>query len=491
MPHPTQLRSQELISEIQHKLDSGEKLFKTEIILEPCIDLIHSDYEKLSYELETKFQELRSRLEKQSRLKAGFDSSEKRDEAEILEYFQWLDTKYLRKINQESKQLAEKIKNSGNYKNAMVIGMGGSGINSLVLQNALANFVPVDSKNLRIYIQNNLDPSSLYVKLKERREELDQTLFVIISKSGNTDEVRRNINTILNFWQSNSSMSQEEILRSFAKQSVLITEPAKAGSKNFLHRLKNEIQEKFDIEIPVLDNDPNIGGRFSMFSPVGLFSAELLGINSEKLLDGAEAALEDLISSKSISNSQVARLAVLDIALNRSKTINRCSMVYSDSLEGLNKFRAQLKGESLNKNGIDSTVHIPGIGTVNHHSDLELLLKTQNNLVLEQICFAKVAIDHLNQDTGLACLSDLKNQSNHNSLIKNHISPLFTYCAEKSKPVILSVIPEQTEKSLAYYLMQDMLVTIVQAGLQDDLNKTEKLDLSIRQWEVETYKKSI
>ena len=44
-------------------------------------------------------------------------------------------------------------------------------------------------------------------------------------------------------------------------------------------------------------------------------------------------------------------------------------------LEAINKFRAQLKGESLNKDGIDSTIHVPGIGTVNHHSDLVLLLK--------------------------------------------------------------------------------------------------------------------
>ena len=57
--------------------------------------------------------------------------------------------------------------------------------------------------------------------------------------------------------------------------------------------------------------------------------------------------------------------------------------------------------------------------------------------------------------------------------------------------LLLQIIPEQNEKNLAYFLFQDMLVTIVQAGLQDEINSYEKLDLAIRQWEVERYKKSL
>jgi hypothetical protein len=39
--------------------------------------------------------------------------------------------------------------------------------------------------------------------------------------------------------------------------------------------------------------------------------------------------------------------------------------------------------------------------------------------------------------------------------------------------------------------MQDMLITVVQAGIQDSTGSTEKQDLVIRQWEVERYKKSL
>ena len=58
-------------------------------------------------------------------------------------------------------------------------------------------------------------------------------------------------------------------------------------------------------------------------------------------------------------------------------------------------------------------------------------------------------------------------------------------------PVLTSIIAEQSESAVAYYIMQDMLVTIVQAGLQDKAGEITKLDLAIRQWEVEKYKASL
>ena len=135
-------------------------------------------------------------------------------------------------------------------------------------------------------------------------------------------------------------------------------------------------------------------------------------------------------------------------------------------------------------------MHVAGIGTVNHHSDLELLLKTNNKLILEQIYFVKPAADHVNKKS-LDCLSDLVGQSNHQSLIDNHIKPLYNYLLENKAPVIQTKIPEQNETNVAAFCMQDMLVTVVQAGLQDAPGSIEKLDLAIRQHEVEKYKGSL
>jgi len=404
-----------------------------------------------------------------------------------LEYFQWLNFDYLKNLNElKTKALANKIKTQG-YEKFMVVGMGGSGINSLVLNNALREFVGPANNALEILIQNNLDSSSMQARLESLGDNIEKTLFVIISKSGGTDEVRRNLYSIISYQIARNPEKLKDLYRSM----VLITEPEKEGKKNFLHELKKEVKAKFDVEIPVLENHPEIGGRFSMFSPVGMFTAELIGLDSTALITGAEECFKDFTEQNSIESSNVAQLALIDIMLSKLAYAYRYSMVYADSLEATNKFRAQLKGESLNKNGIESTVHVPGIGTVNHHSDLELLFKDNNRLVLEQIYFLKPAYDAKNQNINLDVLKDLEGESNHQSLIKNHIKPLRNYLLEKGNPVLTSILPEQNEFNLAYFLFQDMLVTIVQAGLQDSMNSFEKLDLSIRQWEVERYKKSL
>lgn len=447
-----------------------------ETIYQPAQELFKDDFSKLAESLKAKFKELQENLAKANEANSR------------LEYYKWLDFDYLNQINAETIKLSDKFKKQ-NFKNLLLMGMGGSGINTLVLKNALYENIPLKSRkaNINVLVQNNLDSSSMLAKLEEIQNEIENTLFVFVSKSGDTDEVRRNMSTLIDFCSSKSS--QEKVLEILSKNSIAITEPPRAEKKNFLHSFIAEIKSKTGFEIPYLENDPNIGGRFSMFSPVGMFAAEMMGLDSSTLISGAKKSFEDFLNSD-LEKNTIAQLAILDILLFEKGFQNRYSMVYSDSLEALNKFRAQLKGESLNKDGLNSTVHIAGIGTVNHHSDLELLLKTNNRVVLEQIYFKNPCADHKNQSS-LDCLQDLAASSNHQSLIDNHINPLFTYLKERKAPVMQRIIAKQDENSFSYFLMQDMLTTVVQAGLQDKLGEKEKLDLAIRQWEVEKYKKSV
>ncbi len=401
---------------------------------------------------------------------------------EELEYYKWLDFNYLREINQSSANLAKALKNKG-YVNLLVVGMGGSGINALVLKNALYDNAEYKAGKPYIDVHNNIDPSALNRKLSfiKETDKLSKTAFAFISKSGNTDEVTRNIYHVLDFLTENNE-SRKLAIEQFAKQAVFITE---INPNNQLNKLRKEIKELCGIEIALIEHHPEIGGRYSMFSPVGMFPAQMMGLDTNRLLIGAESSFEDLTNSKELENSQVGKLALYDIIFQRQGYRNRYSMVYSDSLEALNKFRAQLKGESLNKNGIDSTMHLAGIGTVNHHSDMELLFKDGNQVVLEQILFKNPIKDHQNTYDEIKCIEDYQGQSAHISLIQGHILPIYQYLIDNKHPVFITVIDEQNEESLAYYLMQDMLVTVMQAGLQD------KLDDAIRQHEVEKYKKSI
>jgi glucose-6-phosphate isomerase len=444
-------------------------LVKTDI--DSAIKLFEKDFKDFYSSLDKKAEELKASLKN-----ANQDSTR-------LDYYKWLDADYLRQTNEASKKLAVKFK-AKNFTNMFVIGMGGSGINPLLIKNSLYEFSTSKKSNLNFIVQNNLDPSSMLARVHEIQASLDSTLFVIISKSGGTDEVRRNINILLDKWA--ETETQEEVLRKFTNNSVIITEPESSSKKNFLHELNNELEAKTGSRMEFLENDPNIGGRFSLFSPVGMFIVEMLGLDSEAMINASDKAFSDYLTG----DDTVVQLAALDIYLSRNNFSSRYSMVYSDSLEVVNKFRAQLKGESLNKDSIDSTIHVPGIGTVNHHSDLELLLKKNNGVVLEQIFFAEPFAEHTNKVT-LESMKDLANSSNYKSLIDNHINPLREYILSNGAPVIQRIIAKQDEASIAYFLMQDMLTTVIQAGLQDELGSTHKLDLAIRQHEVERYKKSL
>lgn len=394
------------------------------------------------------------------------------------EYFKWLDFNYLREASATSSNLAKALKNKG-INNLFVVGMGGSGINALVLKNAFYDHGQTNGK-AGLYVQNNLDPSSLLSKLDELKasDKLAKTAFTFISKSGGTDEVKRNLYTILDFLHEVYG-SDENAIEQFAKQAVFITEN---NPGNFLCKLKEEIKSKLKVEIPFIEHHPEIGGRFSMFSPVGLFVAHMLELDANKLLIGAEDCWKDLVSQKALEKSQIGKSALYDIIFFRQGYRNKYSMVYSDSLEALNKFRAQLRGESLNKNGIDSTMHVPGTGTINHHSDLEMLFKDQNQVILEQIVFAEPARDHRNTYDTLKSIEELEGQSNYQSLLQGHVLPIYDYLSQNGHPVIMTVIDKHNEQSLGYFLMHDMLSTVMQAGLQD------RLDDSIRQKEVERYK---
>ena len=425
--------------------------------IEPAVKLLGQPFASFSQSLTGKFTELQATLAEPSK----------------LEYYKWLDFDYLQTINQETKILAQQIL-AKNFTDVVIIGMGGSGINSLVLKNALFEFNAGKKSTLNFVVQNNLDPASFNARMQGL--DYERTLFVLISKSGGTDEVRRNL----------AYLCDHVDLKTLAANTVILTEPKQDGKKNFLHKFADEVLAKTGIQIPCLENDPNIGGRFSMFSPVGMFTAELMGLNSDELLQGAEACLQDFIES----HSDIFDLASLEIYLSRNGYNNRYSMVYSDSLEAVNKFRAQLKGESLNKTGIDSTIHVAGIGTVNHHSDLELLLKQNNGVLLDQVFFAEPSYDYVN-GSSLECLQDLTGQSNHKALMDLHINPLYEYLIANKAMVIQTIIAKANEEHCAYLLMQDMLVTVVTAGLQDEIGSNTKLDLAVRQWEVERYKKSV
>ena len=160
------------------------------------------------------------------------------------------------------KDFGESVKNSG-FRRVCLLGMGGSSLFPLVISKI---FGPSDGYP-ELLVLDTTDPEEIE---KVESLGLDDTLFIVSSKSGTTTEVKALFNY---FWNKVSAKTQEP-----GKYFVAITDPGTpleelAKEKGFLRCFLNY---------------PDIGGRYAALSYVGLVPAAILGMDLELLLERAD-----------------------------------------------------------------------------------------------------------------------------------------------------------------------------------------------------------
>lgn len=234
-------------------------------------------------------------------------------------------------------------------KNIIVIGIGGSTLGTYAIYKFLKY-----SKNLtkKLYFLETTDP--IDIKSKVKNIDLDDTLFIVISKSGTT------IETVSIFKYIHSLVKCDK------HNTLVVTE---SDSKLNEYAKANEIM---NFEIP-----KNVGGRFSVFSAVGLLPLAIVGIDIDKLLGGAKEVYNSFFS-KGETYERVVKKARFFVEYKNSFNIN-VVFSYSSRLEGFNKWYIQLWGESLGKVDINSTrqglTPIGIIGPIDQHSFLQLIVE--------------------------------------------------------------------------------------------------------------------
>jgi len=267
----------------------------------------------------------------------------------------------------------------GKFDNLVVLGIGGSALGNIALQAALNpatyNLLPVSARpGPRIFIVDNVDPHYFGAVLEFCRSSpggLKRTLFNVISKSGETAE------TAAQFMIIREALKQA-LGPAYAANIVAVTDPAKGTMRQICN------QEGF-VTLPVPDG---VGGRFSVLSPVGLFSAGMAGIDIKSLLEGA-AEMDALCSREELTRNPAAMLATLLLELARAKgKTNHVLMPYSNGLYLLADWFRQLWAESLGKekNTAGQTVFtgftpIKALGTTDQHSQVQLYREGPNDKV--------------------------------------------------------------------------------------------------------------
>jgi glucose-6-phosphate isomerase len=243
----------------------------------------------------------------------------------------------------------------------VVLGTGGSSLGGQTIAQ-LAGFNVPGVGPLRdpprLHFIDNLDALSFETMLK--RLPLATSRFVSISKSGGTAET---------LMQTIAVMSALKAAGADMRKAMLgISEPAKAGKRNGLRDLLTQAG------VSLLEHDPNVGGRYSALTNVGLLPAAALGLDIGALRRGAGRALGPVLAKKKPADVPAALGAALNVALadTRGKSVS-VLMAYADRLERFTHWYVQLWAESLGKNG-KGTTPLAALGPVDQHSQVQLFI---------------------------------------------------------------------------------------------------------------------
>ena len=264
-----------------------------------------------------------------------------------------LDTVQSNRSLDELVTVTEKIREK--FKTVLVLGVGGSSLGGSALIDALG-VLASDSAGPKLHFVDNIDPESVESLLASL--SLETTFFLVISKSGKTLST---LAQFLIFCESVATSIGREVV---SDHFIVVTEP----NENPLRRSAGRMG------IRVLDHDPDIGGRFSIFSVAGLAPALIAGVDCRGLLDGAACAMQTILGEARAETIEAVRGAAVIAGLaKRRKILTNVLMPYSDRLQSFGLWYRQLVAESLGKKG-EGILPVNAMGTVDQHSQLQLFL---------------------------------------------------------------------------------------------------------------------
>lgn len=212
----------------------------------------------------------------------------------------------------------------------------------------------------RLHFMDNLDPGSMEALLANL--PLATARFAAISKSGGTGEtLMQTIAVIAALRATGLGTSVPQVL-------VGISEPEAPGRGNGLRELLASER------VRMFPHDPDVGGRFSGLSNVGLLAAAVAGLDVAAIRAGAAAVLAPVLAGAAPADVPAAVGAAVSIGLAEERgKVQTVLMAYADRLERFTAWYLQLWAESLGKDG-KGTTPVRALGPVDQHSQLQLFL---------------------------------------------------------------------------------------------------------------------
>ena len=230
-----------------------------------------------------------------------------------------------KKNTDELVAVALKIKEEG-YEYAVLLGMGGS---SLCSEVARETFGTVDGY-LQLFVLDNTSPEAI-LEL-ENKINIEKTLFIVASKSGNTEET---LSFFHYFYNQLENKGKEKPGNNF----VAITDGGTPLVK---------VAEHYQFR-KVFVNNPDLGGRYSVLSDFGLLPMALMGLDIKALLSSAKKMENSCDSIPTEANPGISLGVVLGICQKHGR--DKVTFVLSSSISSFGYWVEQLLAESTGKEG--------------------------------------------------------------------------------------------------------------------------------------------
>lgn len=368
----------------------------------------------------------------------------------------WMNLGYNECLVEEIKSYANSVK--GKFENLLVLGIGGSALGGIAVTEALLkpywNLLSQEERNNlpRIFFVDNIDPDQIQGLLNFL--DLKKTLVNVITKSGSTAE------TMSAFMIIKEKLEKE--LGSDYKSHVVATTDT---SKGILRQISNE--EGFNTFVVPDD----VGGRFSVFSAVGLLPFALVGLDIAKMLEGIRD-IDKQLSNTDISKNIAAQNALINYLMDKNGKDISVMMPYSSRLKFVSDWYVQLWAESLGKEkDLDGNIinagptPVKALGATDQHSQIQLYNEGPNNKIITFIRVkefdTELNIPNVFENTGIGYLCG----KSMNNLINAEADSTRVALADYKRPTVTISVPKVNEYYLAQLLYMLEIQTAIAGGL--------------------------
>ncbi len=374
------------------------------------------------------------------------------------QWLQWMNLGYNEETLWYVKEYASMVR--GRFDNILVLGIGGSALGGIAVTEALLkpywNLLSKEQRDdfPRIFFLDNIDPDSINGLLDIL--DLKKTLVNVITKSGSTAETMSQFMIV-------KDRLEKELGEDEYRKNVVATTDKQTG-------VLRQIAEQEGYKTFVVPDD--VGGRFSVFSAVGLLPFALVGIDIDEIMNGIkdmDLALKNTDINENIAAQNALIQYLLDI--KRGKHIS-VMMPYSSKLKYVSDWYVQLWAESLGKDTDKQGNHVhigqtpvKALGATDQHSQIQLYNEGPNDKIINFIRVKEfdttLDIPKIFEYTGIGYLGG----KTMNDLINAEADSTRVSLSDYARPTVTITMP----KVNGYYLAQLLYMFEVQTAIAGEL----------------------